>query len=64
MRLATERQEAVEAGFAKVVGTDGKNILAAMEKTVKNEVKLPCTSPFGDGSAAQKIADTIKKNFA
>ena len=40
MRLSTERPEAVEAGFAKVVGTEGKNILAAMEETVKNEVEL------------------------
>ena len=64
MRLSTERQEAVEAGFAKVVGTNGKNILAAIEKTVKNEVELPCASPFGDGTAAQKTVDILKKNFA
>jgi len=64
IRLSTERQEAVEAGFAKVVGTDKKNILAAMEEAVKKEVELPCASPFGDGTAAQKTVDILKKNFA
>jgi UDP-N-acetylglucosamine 2-epimerase (non-hydrolysing) len=63
-RLSTERPEAVEAGFSKVVGTDVENILKAIEETVKNEKKLPCASPFGDGTAAQKIIDVLKKNFA
>jgi UDP-N-acetylglucosamine 2-epimerase len=30
MRLSTERPEAVEAGFAKVVGTQKKQILSAL----------------------------------
>jgi UDP-N-acetylglucosamine 2-epimerase (non-hydrolysing) len=64
IRLSTERQEAVEAGFAKVVGTDKNNILAAMESAVRKEAKLPCSSPFGDGTAAQKTVDIIKKDFA
>ena len=64
IRLSTERPEAVETGFAKVVGTDGKNILAAIEETVKNEVELPYFSPFGDGTAAQKIVKILKKSFA
>ena len=64
IRLSTERQEAVETGFAKVVGTGKKNILAAMEETVKKEVELPCASTFGDGTAAQKTVDILKENFA
>ena len=64
MRLSTERPEAVEAGFAKVVGTDRKNILEAIQEAVKKEVDLPYNSPFGDGTAAQKTVDIIKKNFA
>jgi UDP-N-acetylglucosamine 2-epimerase (non-hydrolysing) len=64
IRLSTERQEAVEAGYAKVVGTAGKNILAALEEAVKNEVELPYASPFGDGTAAQKIVDVLEKSFA
>jgi UDP-N-acetylglucosamine 2-epimerase (non-hydrolysing) len=64
MRLSTERQEAVEAGFAKVVGTDSKNILAAMREAVEKDEELPSVSPFGDGTAAAKTVEVIKRNFA
>ncbi len=64
IRLSTERQEAAEAGFAKVVGTDSKKILAAMNEAVECEVALPSVSPFGDGNAAQKTVEIIKKDFA
>ncbi len=63
MRLSTERPEAVESGFARVVGTDSKTILAALNQSVRNEVELPYTSPFGNGAAAQKIVDIIKKSL-
>jgi len=63
IRLSTERQEAVETGFAKVVGTDRNNILAAMKEAVEKDEKLPSVSPFGDGTAAVKTVDIIKKNF-
>jgi UDP-N-acetylglucosamine 2-epimerase (non-hydrolysing) len=63
IRLSTERPEAAEAGFAKVVGTDGKNILTALKEAVKTEVGLPFVSPFGDGTAAKKTVDILKKNF-
>jgi UDP-N-acetylglucosamine 2-epimerase (non-hydrolysing) len=64
MRLSTERPEAAETGFAKIVGTDSKKILEAMQDVVKKAVDLPRTSPFGDGTAAQKTVEIIKKNFA
>jgi UDP-N-acetylglucosamine 2-epimerase (non-hydrolysing) len=55
IRLSTERSEAVEAGFAKVVGVKKQQILAAMEKTLNERSELPRMSPYGDGTAAQKI---------
>lgn len=64
IRLSTERQEAVEAGFAKVVGTDKKIILAAIQEALEKKEKLPSVSPFGDGTAAAKIVDVLKKDFA
>jgi UDP-N-acetylglucosamine 2-epimerase (non-hydrolysing) len=64
IRLSTERQEAVEAGFAKIVGTNRENILAAIHEAVENEEKLPSMSPFGDGTSAAKTVDVIKKDFA
>lgn len=63
MRLSTERPEAVEAGFAKVVGTDKKQILFALNG-FESWSKLPTVSPFGDGTAAKKTVEIIKKEFA
>jgi UDP-N-acetylglucosamine 2-epimerase (non-hydrolysing) len=63
IRLSTERPEAVETGFAKVVGTKKRDILKAIEATLDNLGKLPETSPFGDGDAAEKIVDIIQEAF-
>lgn len=63
IRLSTERPEAVEAGFAKVVGTEKREILAAIETALTRRKELPSKSPFGDGNAAEKIAEIIEKNL-
>jgi UDP-N-acetylglucosamine 2-epimerase (non-hydrolysing) len=62
MRLSTERQEAVEAGFATIVGTDKKTILSAVKNVWENPKQLPFVSPFGDGKAAEKIVDILRKD--
>jgi UDP-N-acetylglucosamine 2-epimerase (non-hydrolysing) len=61
IRLSTERPEAVETGFAKVVGTDKRKILAAIGTALERRKELPRTSPFGDGTAAEKIVEIIQK---
>jgi len=63
LRLSTERPEAVEAGFARVVGTEKPEILAAIETALVERKELPDKSPFGDGNAAEKIVEIIKKDF-
>ena len=63
IRLSTERPEAVEAGFAKIVGTKKRDILAAIEATMDTPGKLPEVSPFGAGDAAEKIVETIQAAF-
>jgi len=63
IRLSTERPEAVETGFAKVVGTEKCDILAAIEDKIGNEGRLPKKSPFGDGNAAERIVATIRQDF-
>ncbi len=63
IRLSTERPEAVEAGFAKVVGTRKQDILAGMEATMQNRKLLPDISPFGDGASAERIVELILKDF-
>jgi len=65
IRLSTERPEAVEAGFAKVVGTDKPKILTAIETALIRQKELPHKSPFGDGKAAEKIVEVIQtESFA
>jgi len=59
LRLSTERPEAVETGFAKVVGTNKSKILKALNKFLNQPPNLPIQSPFGDGKTSQKIARII-----
>ncbi len=60
IRLSTERPEAVEAGFAKVVGTEKNEILTAISTALDSKGQLPTKSPFGDGNAAQKTVEIIE----
>ncbi|MEM3612920.1 MAG: UDP-N-acetylglucosamine 2-epimerase (non-hydrolyzing) [Candidatus Bathyarchaeia archaeon] len=63
LRTSTERPEAVEAGFATVVGTEKQNILEAIKGTLDNQKELPTESPFGRGDAAEQIVKIIEENF-
>ena len=65
MRESTERPEAVEAGSARLVGTDPQRIV---EETVrllsvpKASSRLsPQRNPFGDGQAAPRIVEILRK---
>ncbi len=66
MRNITERQEAIEAGMAKLVGPLAPAIVHETVRLLdyKNEYKKMCLgrNPFGDGSAALKIANIILKS--
>jgi len=59
IRLSTERPEAVEKGFARVVGVRKDDILKAMVETLNDERKLPKESPFGNGDAGVRIAKIL-----
>lgn len=63
LRLSTERPEAVEAGFARVVGTEKDSILTAITEILKGKLKLPVKSPFGDGDAGEKIAQIVEREL-
>jgi UDP-N-acetylglucosamine 2-epimerase (non-hydrolysing) len=64
IRLSTERPEAVEAGFAEVVGVEKNGILRAMERTLDQPKQLPEKSPYGEGNAAKKIVKIIEDELA
>ena len=61
LRLSTERPEAVEAGFARVVGTDKDKALAAIERDSNKRGSLPRKSPYGNGDAAERIVKIIQE---
>jgi len=63
IRLSTERPEAVEAGFAKVVGIEEKRILIAMKDVLDKKEELPKFSPYGDGAAGKRIVNILKQNM-
>ncbi len=63
IRLSTERPEAVEAGFAKVVGVEKEKLLVAMEYILHEKKELPKVSPYGDGAAAKKIVKILEQNI-
>jgi len=65
MREKTERQEAVEAGAARLVGTDPAAIAHGVEAALRRQpAGGPVTAirnPFGDGRAAPRIVAAIDR---
>ena len=60
LRLSTERQEAVEAGFATLVGINKQEILKGIESALNKKMVLPQTSPFGSGDAAKRTIEVLE----
>jgi UDP-N-acetylglucosamine 2-epimerase (non-hydrolysing) len=63
MRETTERPEGVEAGTAKLVGTDADRIVAAVEELLDDETAYAAMArahnPFGDGKSAARIVELL-----
>ena len=63
MRDTTERPEAIEAGTARLVGTDRntieQNVARLLTDPEEYNIMAHAVNPFGDGHAAERIADTI-----
>jgi UDP-N-acetylglucosamine 2-epimerase (non-hydrolysing) len=68
MRDTTERPEGVEAGNAKLVGTNKQMIIDELTKllTVQGAIEkmAQVQNPYGDGTAAKQIADILTQQFA
>lgn len=63
MRDTTERPEGVEAGNAKLVGTDRAKIISELTQLLTNQQAYDAMSkaknPYGDGTASKQIADIL-----
>ncbi|MFA5118280.1 MAG: UDP-N-acetylglucosamine 2-epimerase (non-hydrolyzing) [Candidatus Omnitrophota bacterium] len=66
MRSETERPEGVQAGVARLVGTDIGRIIRSVEELLHNassyQKMSQAVSPYGDGRSAARIVDIIEKN--
>lgn len=65
MRETTERPEGIEAGTARLVGTDKNRIVSEIFSLLDDEgaydAMARAHNPFGDGRAAERIAEIIAR---
>lgn len=63
MREVTERPEAIEAGTARLVGTDRELIIEQTKLLLDNPVEYnamaKAVNPYGDGHAAERIVEAL-----
>lgn len=63
LRQVTERPEAVEAGTAKLVGTNRQAIVEQTQELLENPARYAAMAkaknPFGDGRAAERIVGAL-----
>ena len=60
LRTSTERQEAVDAGFAELVGVKPKPFVKRLWDWIENDWSVPNRkSPFGDGTAAERSVEIL-----
>jgi len=67
LRDETERPEAVEAGVAKLIGTNKERVYSEVKAILNNKDKYIKMSkninPYGDGKASERIVKKILYNF-
>jgi UDP-N-acetylglucosamine 2-epimerase len=65
MRDTTERPESVEAGVARLVGTDEERIVSEAQRLLTDQQAYRSMStpenPYGDGTSAKKIVDILER---
>jgi UDP-N-acetylglucosamine 2-epimerase (non-hydrolysing) len=63
MREVTERPEAIQAGTARLVGTDRERIIQQtqllMDQPSQYEAMAQAVNPYGDGHAAERIVEAL-----
>ena len=67
MRDTTERPEGIEAGTARLVGTDSeviaRELLLLLTDRAAYDSMANTVNPYGDGRAAERIADHLEHRF-
>ena len=62
-RKSTDRQEAVDAGLADIIGTNSKKISQSINKTLDNPSLISKKTPYGNGTSSNQIMQILKKKF-
>jgi UDP-N-acetylglucosamine 2-epimerase (non-hydrolysing) len=67
LRETTERPEGVDAGTARLVGTNADDIVAAASQLLDDEklyqAMANAVNPYGDGAAATRIVDALEREL-
>lgn len=67
LRDVTERPEAIEAGTVKLVGTNPERIINSFHQLIEDPTLYTsmanAKNPFGDGTAAKKIVQTLLREY-
>jgi UDP-N-acetylglucosamine 2-epimerase (non-hydrolysing) len=67
MRENTERPEAVEAGTARLIGTDEDRVVAEVARLLTDEAAYSAmaqaVNPYGDGRAAPRVLDAVGRKL-
>jgi len=67
MREETERPEGIEAGVARLVGTDTRRIIREagilLRQPARYRAMSKAVNPYGDGKAAKRIVSILKKEL-
>ena len=65
LREQTERPEAIEAGVARLIGTQQADIIDAASRLLDDPAEYAAmalgASPYGDGHAAERIVELLRK---
>ena len=65
MRDTTERQEGVDAGTARLVGTNTQSIISQVELLLNDQNEYnnmaKAVNPYGDGNTSKLILERIKE---
>jgi UDP-N-acetylglucosamine 2-epimerase (non-hydrolysing) len=62
LRRKTERPEGIEVGLAELIGVDEEVIVKRASERIEAAETMRCgPNPYGDGRAAQRIADILAR---
>ncbi len=68
LRKVTERPEGIEAGVARLVGTETEKIVAAASRLLRDprayQKMTTAANPYGDGRASKRICRYLRRYFA